>query len=191
MKRVAKNKKSAFLQIGGDTTKKPRTITNQEAEKIRRCLGTVDQLIFDIGCETGLRITDILELENEYLNKIMYIYERKTKKHKIVELSNELWERVAMWKKRNTSNYAFYSPKDESKHLNRSTYHRHIKLATEGLNFDCSAHSTRKLYAHNVFDKTGDILEVQKALNHRYISTTLTYLDIDLQKLIKKPESQD
>lgn len=50
---------------------------------------------------------------------------------------------------------------------------------------DCSAHSARKLYAHNIYAKNYDIYEVQKALNHKYISTTATYMGLDLQELIR------
>jgi site-specific recombinase XerC len=42
----------------------------------------------------------------------------------------------------------------------------------------------RKLYAHGIFDETHDLKKVQEALNHRNLSTTLAYLDIDPANLV-------
>jgi hypothetical protein len=44
----------------------------------------------------------------------------------------------------------------------------------------------RKLYAYNKLAETGSLTEVQKSLNHKYLTTTMTYLDIDTADIIKK-----
>jgi site-specific recombinase XerC len=138
-----------------------------------------------------LRISDILKLKAYYVNKIMYIRERKTGKHKIVEVSDSLFLRpkeLADYTDR--SKYAFFSPRSAYKPLHRSTYHRRLKRAGNALCVNLSAHSTRKLYAQNIFRETGDIFAVQKALNHKYITTTAAYLDIDLSALIRAAASK-
>lgn len=115
----------------------------------------------------------------------MDIYESKTKKHKIVSISDDLLKRlprgVALG---NYDSYAFPSSRSSKTHINRSTYHRHLKRVCEALRVDFSAHSTRKLYAQNMFDITEDINDVQRALQHEYINTTAKYLDVDLPQII-------
>jgi site-specific recombinase XerD len=64
------------------------------------------------------------------------------------------------------------------------TYHRRLKEAARALQIDFSAHSMRKLYALNIFSRTGSLEAVQQAMNHKYIATTATYLGIDINKLI-------
>jgi integrase len=158
-------------------------ITNEDAEKVRKRLNSQDKLIFDFTIGTGLRISDVLRLKRREIDKIMYVKEAKTRKHKIIELSDDLYKRLKPLKD-NSENFAFFSAVDARKHLHRSTYHRHLKKALEGLKIDCSAHSTRKLYASNIFNRTKNIFDVQKALNHKYITTTAAYLDIDIVALM-------
>ena len=141
-------------------------------------------MILDICIETGLRISDVLNIKREQIAKTMNVYEAKTKKYKIVELSDELLQRLPKGFAFGSSKFAFSSTRKPFAHINRSTYYRHLKNAATGLKIACSAHSARKLYARNVYNRNFDIYEVQKALNHKYVSTTAAYLDIDLAKLI-------
>jgi site-specific recombinase XerC len=69
------------------------------------------------------------------------------------------------------------------KPLCRSTYHRRLKRAANVLNIHVSAHSARKFYAQQLFKATGDIFEVQKDFQHKFIADTCRYLDIDYEKL--------
>jgi len=114
----------------------------------------------------------------------MSVLEAKTGKIKTVTVSDELAERLAAVPG-NVSEYVFRGCRSPSKHYDRTTYHRHIKCACRASTIDFSAHSTRKLYALNVYYKNYDIYEVQKALNHKYITTTATYMGLDLIQLIK------
>jgi len=79
---------------------------------------------------------------------------------------------------------AFCGSVSIDKPLNRSTYHRALQEVAKRLGIRVSAHSARKLYAQRVYQATGDITAVQEALHHRYITTTCTYLDIDINNLI-------
>jgi integrase len=166
--------------------KKPIAITNGDADVIRHRLNEQDILIFDMSVETGLRISDILHLKAHNIDKVMRFKEAKTKKYKTVEISDGLFSRLSWLIHRDSAVYAFHSPRTLYKPLHRSTYHKRIKRATEALCVDFSAHSARKLYARNIFNESGDIFAVQKALNHKYITDTCTYLDIDLKALINQ-----
>ena len=115
----------------------------------------------------------------------MTLRESKTKKYKTVELSDGLFSRLRHLTGNGERVYAFRSPRTPYKHLHRSTYHLHLKRVCTALKINFSAHSARKLYAQNIFEETADIFAVQKALNHKYITTTCAYLDIDLVGLLK------
>lgn len=165
-------------------------ITNEQAKQLMWRLDIQDRLILQLCMETGLRISDVLELQASEIKKTMDVLEHKTNKTKRVELSETLYFALQAY-------IGYYVPPDNryafpgrftqnKRHVSRATIHRHIKRALEGLNFDCSAHSTRKLYAYNILERTGSMEAVQEALNHKYITTTAGYLDIDLTKLIKE-----
>ena len=172
------------MNLRGKSMNKPKSITQDDAILIRHHLTGQDRLIFDFAVETGLRISDILNIRRNQIRKIMTIKESKTNKLKTVEISDGLLlclpnhdfdDRL----------YLFSSPRSAFKPLHRSTYHRHIKKLSEWLKIDFSAHSMRKFYALNIFYTTEDIFAAQKALNHKYITTTCSYLDIDLNALLK------
>jgi integrase len=174
-----------------DNINKPKTIKTEDIEKILLHLDGQDKLIFRVSVESGLRIGDVLNLRAWYLEKIIYVQEKKTKKHRIITLSDDLHAKLKPIQARALKNndkeaYAFPTKRRGSKKsIHRTTYHRHLKKICKMLNIDFSAHSTRKLFAQELLRKTGDIFEVQKQLNHKYIVDTCIYLDIDYQKMIK------
>jgi len=114
----------------------------------------------------------------------MSVYEAKTKKYKTVEISDGLLERLPKKYVYGVAPHVFKSVYKPKKHIHRSSYHRRLKNVCKRIGIDFSAHSTRKLYAWNIYNATQDIFAVQKALNHKYITTTAAYLDIDLTALI-------
>jgi len=141
--------------------------------------------------ETGLRIGDVLALKVKDITNPLEVYEHKTKKTRAHTISGRLLDELsAHVKGRHSSWYAFASPRTNKKHLHRSTYHRRLKRALAGLHFDCSAHSNRKLFAQNIFAENKNIFDVQKALGHKYITATTSYLDIDLIQTIANAANQ-
>ena len=148
-----------------------------------------DKLIFRVCVETGLRISDVLKLRSDDVGKYIHVREQKTGKLRTVELSDEL---VAMleahrgsWYDIKSTDMLFPSVRKPSKSVHRSAYHRRLKKACKAVGVDFSAHSTRKLFAQELMRATGDIFLVQKALNHKFLTDTCNYLDIDLGDLIK------
>lgn len=174
-------------------TNKPQTIKTEDVEKIKARLSRRDRNIFWLSCETGLRIGDVLNLKAYYVGKIMYVQELKTGKWRSVEISDELLHELTKYKPdlKDRHKWLFGSPRSPDKHLHRTTYHRHLKNVCNELKINFSAHSARKYYAQELFKRNYSLDEVQKALNHKYISTTLEYLDIDTKALlefVKRPE---
>jgi len=181
--------------------KKPKMITTEQAELIMSRLAPRDRQIFQLSLETGLRISDVLNLKARYVNKIMTVRETKTGKERAVELSDELLRELEKYKYdrfglqnqivilADSQKWLFRSPRSAKKHLHRSSYHRRLKRAGSALKINVSAHSTRKLYAAELFRTTKSISEVQKALNHKYVNTTAKYLDLDIEAVLSQAAS--
>jgi len=164
--------------------KKPKTITPEMLTTLTTKLPEPYKTIVQFAAESGLRISDILKLRVHHVaDRCMSVQEAKTKKFKRFDISDSLFVALrALCALKHDKDYIFNGKqfRTRRKPLNRSTVHRRIAKLVPG-----SAHSFRKLYAMNVFKTTGDIFAVQERLNHKYLSTTCTYLDIDINKLIK------
>ena len=121
------------------------TITPGQADEIYRRLPSRSKLIFAIGIETGLRISDILRLRNCDVENPLRVYVSRTGRvipYPISDwLHNELISACSL-----QDTYIFTSQRKWQRPLHRTTYHRDLKRAVEDLNYSCSAHSTRKLF---------------------------------------------
>jgi integrase len=165
---------------------RPKTITQSQAHAIARFLNVIERQIFLLCIETGLRISDVLRLRKATIrNNPMQVYETKSKRIRSVTVSDELHAELLRWHNHGSDDtFVFYSLRDMCKPYNRMTFHRKLKEAAKYAKVEASAHSTRKLYAQTVYKRTGDIRAVQEAMHHKYLSTTATYLDIDIDALI-------
>jgi integrase len=137
-----------------------------------------------VAVETGFRISDVLNLRAD-VKQVITIVERKTKKFRSVKISDGLYKELLKHSPLfYPSQWLFKSVRNPLKPYSRMTYHRRLKEVAEALKIDFSAHSMRKLYALNIFERTHDINAVQKAMNHKYVMTTATYLGVDIGQLI-------
>lgn len=132
-------------------------------------------LVLRVSLETGLRIGDVVSLRTDSIQRQRFtIREQKTGKSKRVYLSKPLWEAL----KRSAGRYfVFEGRNDPKKHRTRQAVYNDLKRAARAFRIpqNVSPHSLRKLYAKTLFDETGDIELVQRALNHDRIQTTLIY----------------
>ena len=161
-------------------------INSLDAINIIQRLKSPYDVIIRMAAETGYRISDVLAMKpsdyNRYTQSIT-IKESKTGKTRTVQISNWLAEQLD---KRycETAHYLFYNH-SLGRQFTRQTVHRHLQRAAMREGIRCSAHSFRKLYAMRLYQQTHDIGAVQEALNHKYPSTTLGYLDIDINELLR------
>jgi len=170
--------------------KKAKPITNDHARQIAERLAPTERLIFRIAVETGFRISDILQLRAD-IKQTITVVERKTKKFRSAKLSDELYADLIKYCPVSVPrHYLFKSVRNVLKPYNRMTYHRALKRAATALQIDFSAHSMRKLYALNIFERTKSLTDVQEALKHKYPATTAAYLGIDINRLITQALSR-
>ena len=158
---------------------KPKSITNVEAGELIHWLDHRFKIIFDLAVQSGLRISDILQLRVKDLHNPMTVYEKKSKRKRTFPITEKLFAQLTFLTDfKRDDDLLFESHHKHAVGLHRSTVHRHIKKAAKYSRTDCSTHSARKLYAKNVLERTGNVEDVQKALNHQKLSTTMLYLDI-------------
>ena len=131
--------------------------------------------VFRLQYLTALRISDLMELENEQISKHFLIEEKKTDKKREVYLCDEalaLAKNLAE-RSRKMGNTKLLTKKDDS------SYRRAIKIYCKRARIDSdrvSTHSFRKTMANNVALLKG-AKAASKLLNHSNLTTTERYLD--------------
>lgn len=165
--------------------------TKKLQEDFTRLLVTKDfkyGLMFRIGLETGLRVSDILALQVKTLvNRIIEVEEKKTGKLRIVSFKPELYEGIQDYIGAvglEPDDYLIYSTiRETNKPLSRVQAYRVMKEVSEELGvLHIGTHSMRKTYARNRYADGQDIATIQSDLNHKYITETLCYL-LDVETL--------
>ena len=141
------------------------------------------RLMWLVGIETGLRVSDLLSLQVHHFTPggSFTLTEGKTRKRKTCQLSPELWKQIHEFIKNHrllSGHHLFYSSgKNKFNPISRQWATRIIAYEAKlrGLCY-IGAHSMRKIYACKLYLSTGEIRAVQAQLNHQYPSTTLIYL---------------
>lgn len=140
-------------------------------------------LVIETMLQTGLRISDVLNLRTATLRKgqRFTVKESKTGKGKRVRLGTALYFRLLA---QAGKIYVFPSAKTEFKHRTRQAVWADVKRAAKALRLrvNVAPHSARKSYACGEYERTQDIEAVKRKLNHSNIETTILYLlDIILE----------
>lgn len=144
-----------------------RAVTRQELRSLVKRLDEQTRLAVMISADTGLRVSDILNLEAGKLAREMSVTEQKTGKTRKVSLSAETYK------------FAQRIAKHSGKYLiniDRSTVYRHIKAAAADMGLThVSMHSIRKYYARR-YCRAHGLAQTQREMAHDYLSTTLLYV---------------
>lgn len=136
-------------------------------EEFKKSLTTQYRMIYEIGVQTGLRISDILALTpSNFENCIMHTIEQKTGKEKIAEVSKEVADFVCNF----PANERIFKMTRQAAWKVFKSHAKKLKIKRVG------THSMRKKYAYDLYQKEKKFSKVQKALNHDYLGTTLAYL---------------
>jgi integrase len=167
-----------------------------EMKMILNGKGGRDRLLFIMGINTALRISDLLSLtvgdvmdDEGQILKTVELKERKTRKTRRFPLNesvrNALSDYLAERQCRNASEPLFPSQKGGS--LGRNHAWRIMNAAGKSAGLEnIGAHSLRKTFAYHVYKMTdGDIGLVQKLLNHSAATITLRYIGIDRERMDK------
>ncbi len=141
-----------------------------------------DLLLFTVGTNCGLRISDIISLNvGDVRNKThIQITEKKTGKFKKFPINSKLKCMFAKFIKNRPSEDALFESRFHNR-LDRFTAYRVIKTACEnvGLQEKVGTHTMRKTFGYHHYKKYKDVAMLQKIFNHSNPEITLRYIGIE------------
>jgi integrase len=149
-----------------------------------------DALLFRMGINTILRISDIITLKysdlfdsNGKIKNYLQLHEQKTKKSKKIKLNKLIKQEIIKYVNKNNisgDDYLFHSLKNKDKHLDRTNAWRVLKRSADNVGIqNFGTHSMRKTLAYYIYQSTKNLSLVMKMLNHQNPAVTLRYIGID------------
>ena len=146
-------------------------------------------LIFLIGINCGLRISDILALNiNDVVDKeFITITEVKTKKKRTIPLNNKVKNLINKFIKDKEINSPLFINNRDGKRLSRISAYRILKQACADVKLKGTfgTHTLRKTFGYHFYKKYNDIVMLQKILNHSSPFITLKYIGITEEEIYK------
>ena len=142
-----------------------------------------DYIMFMVGINTGLRISDILKLKvKDVRNKThIEITEGKTDKTKNILINNnlksELDEYIINMK---DYEYLFQSQKGANKPISRVQAYRVLQKSAKKIGLEkVGTHTLRKTFGYHHYQENKDVALLQELFNHSSPSITLDYIGIN------------
>lgn len=155
-----------------------------------------DYMIVKLGINTAFRIEDLLQqkVTKDLLMGRIYHRENKTNKEQSFELNRHIYKDILAYIKRNNlyeGEYLFQSRKGKNIPITRQNAWMRIKSYADelGISYLIGCHSLRKCFARTFYERTKDIITLQKMLNHSSPMVTFIYIcwdDDDQQKSRKE-----
>lgn len=147
-----------------------------------------DYVLFNLGINCGLRISDLLALKvSDLRNKDkITIREKKTKKHKHQKLPFPVYEMLQEFiKDKPSDEYVFKSRESDNKPITRQQARYIIKSAAKecGIEVNVATHTLRKTFGYHFYKKTKDVALLQNIFNHSSPSITLIYIGIKQENM--------
>lgn len=156
----------------------------RDINKMKKALHGRDRLLFIIGINTTLRISDILSLKySDIQGDYIILKEKKTGKSKRIRINsaikNALPRRVT-----NSEEWLFPSRKGNGP-ISRVQAWRILKDAADraAINIDIGTHSMRKTAAYHAYKNGTDISLLMRVLNHSSQRETLRYIGIESEQI--------
>lgn len=143
-----------------------------------------DYLFFEVGINTGLRISDILKLKVADVKGKYYIElkEQKTGKLKKFRINSVLKSELEGYiRSKNDESYLFESFRTSGNPLERTRAYCILNKAarTAGLKMKIGTHTMRKTFGFHFYQQTKDIALLQVLFNHSSPGVTLRYIGIN------------
>ncbi|TRM08780.1 site-specific integrase [Lentibacillus cibarius] len=141
-----------------------------------------DWFLFVMGINTGLRISDLLQLQvKDVLNKThVTIREKKTDKTKRFRINTELQEHISKYARGKGPDDYLYRSKRSNEPIQRVQAYKILKDAAKEAGIeDLGTHTLRKTFGYHFYKRTKDVALLQDIFNHSAPSITLRYIGIN------------
>ena len=143
--------------------------------------GKRDYMLFVVGINTGLRISDILSLSvTDVKGTHIILKEEKTDKTKRINISNIREELDNYIDGMNDNDFLFPSRNGTNKPITRVQAYRILNRVAEKLGIrEIGTHTLRKTFGYHFYEKTKDVALLKELFNHSAPSVTLRYIGIN------------
>ncbi|WP_297429282.1 tyrosine-type recombinase/integrase [Clostridium sp.] len=147
-----------------------------------------DYILFLIGINTGLRISDILKLRSRdikdskgNIKKHIILQEQKTSKDKKIKINDDIRPILKEYlKDKKEYEYIIKSPRGTNKPLSRQQAYRILSGIGETFEMEnMGCHTLRKTLGYHYYNKTNDIAGLMNLYNHSSPVITLRYIGIN------------
>ncbi|MEE3950613.1 tyrosine-type recombinase/integrase [Peribacillus frigoritolerans] len=146
---------------------------------LKRHCSERDYILFLLGINTGLRVTDLLSLKITDIKGKMevIIKEGKTKRPRMIQLNNVCKE-LAAYIATIDGEWLFPSRKGD-KPISKIQAYRQLKKAADMVDIEgVGTHTMRKTFGYWHFKRSKNLAELQMILNHSHPVITLKYIGI-------------
>ena len=140
-------------------------------------------LLFSLGINSGLRISDILKLKVKDVKDVEYIQikEKKTQKSKRFPITNAYKKILDEFIKNKSLEDWLFKSKKGNRPITRVQAYRIIRRACEkaGITTKIGTHTLRKTFGYHFYQEKKDIALLQTIFNHSTPTVTLRYIGIN------------
>lgn len=149
-------------------------------------------MLFVVGINSGLRISDILPLRVSDAKKPYFsIREQKTRKQKRIAMTPSLRRELRQYiEGKEDHEFLFKSREGINQPIGRSMAYKIIKEAAEYVSLEeIGTHSLRKTFGYHFYMQYKDVAMLQEIFNHSSPDITLKYIGINqdgIDKAIKE-----
>jgi integrase len=148
---------------------------------LKRHCSERDYILFLLGINTGLRVSDLLSLMVKDIKgkKKIAVKEGKTDKPRTIQLTNIFNEINDYIKTLDDTEWLFPSRKGD-KPISRIQAYRQLNKASEMVDIrdGIGTHTMRKTFGYWYYKRTMNVAQLQMILNHSHPEITLKYIGI-------------
>ena len=145
--------------------------------------GVRNYLLFLLGINSGLRISDILKLKVRDVQNVEYIEikEQKTQKYKKFPVNYAYKRLLSNYTKSKFPDEWLFKSKKGDRPITRVQAYRIISRACEkaGITTKIGTHTLRKTFGYHFYQEKKDIALLQTIFNHSTPTVTLRYIGIN------------
>lgn len=143
-------------------------------------------LLFNLGINSGLRVSDILALNIKDVKDKTFIElrEQKTNKYKQFPINEKIQSDIKEFiQNKNIDEPLFLSQKDNR--LSRVQAYKILRKAAKevGIEVHIGTHSLRKTFGYHHYKQFDDIVLLQKIFNHSSPAVTLRYIGLEQETI--------
>jgi integrase len=160
-------------------------------KKILRAGGKRNELLFTLGINSALRVSDLLGLkvadvldEKGRLKEAVSLNERKTGKSKLFPLNDSAKKAIKEYVDEIKPDAPLFPSRKGGNAISRVQAWEILSNAAEAVGLEhIGTHTLRKTFGYHVYMRTNNLGLVQKLLNHRSSSETLRYIGIEQKEM--------